>query len=111
MQHVVITGRGAPPGLIEAADLVTEMKQVKHPFRKGSRHRRGGVLEGRSARPAEHCRQPLCVWVSMLVREDRDHWKRKWIGLRRGIRDCLCPVCLQLVADGKLGPEPMRPMS
>ena len=35
MQHVVITGRGAPPELIEAADLVTEMKQVKHPFRKG----------------------------------------------------------------------------
>ncbi|MDP9131669.1 MAG: cob(I)yrinic acid a,c-diamide adenosyltransferase, partial [Nitrospirota bacterium] len=35
MQHVVITGRGAPPDLIEAADLVTEMKQVKHPFRKG----------------------------------------------------------------------------
>ena len=34
-QHVVITGRGAPPELIEAADLVTEMKQVKHPFRKG----------------------------------------------------------------------------
>ena len=35
MQHVVITGRGAPPELLEAADLVTEMKQVKHPFRKG----------------------------------------------------------------------------
>ncbi len=35
MQHVVITGRGAPAELIEAADLVTEMKQVKHPFSKG----------------------------------------------------------------------------
>ena len=35
MQHVVITGRGAPPELLEAADLVTEMKQIKHPFRKG----------------------------------------------------------------------------
>ena len=35
MQHVVITGRGAPAALIEAADLVTEMKQVKHPFRQG----------------------------------------------------------------------------
>ena len=34
-QHVVITGRGAPAALIEEADLVTEMKQVKHPFRKG----------------------------------------------------------------------------
>lgn len=35
MQHVVITGRGGPPELLEEADLVTEMKQVKHPFRKG----------------------------------------------------------------------------
>ena len=35
MQHVVMTGRGANEMLIEAADLVTEMKQVKHPFRKG----------------------------------------------------------------------------
>lgn len=35
MQHVVITGRGAPAALIEEADLVTEMKQIKHPFRKG----------------------------------------------------------------------------
>ena len=42
MQHVVITGRGAPPGLIEAADLVTEMKQVKHPFRKGIKAQAGG---------------------------------------------------------------------
>ncbi len=35
MQHVVITGRGASDTLIEAADLVTEMKHVKHPFRNG----------------------------------------------------------------------------
>jgi cob(I)alamin adenosyltransferase len=35
MQHVVITGRGAKDLLIEEADLVTEMKQVKHPFRNG----------------------------------------------------------------------------
>jgi cob(I)alamin adenosyltransferase len=35
MQHVVITGRGAPAELIDHADLVTEMRQVKHPFRKG----------------------------------------------------------------------------
>lgn len=33
MKHVIITGRGAPEGLIEAADLVTEMTLVKHPFR------------------------------------------------------------------------------
>ena len=35
MQHVVITGRGGSAELLEEADLVTEMKQVKHPFRKG----------------------------------------------------------------------------
>jgi cob(I)alamin adenosyltransferase len=35
MQHVVITGRGAPQELMEEADLVTEMKQIKHPFREG----------------------------------------------------------------------------
>ena len=41
MQHVVITGRGAPAALIEEADLVTEMKQVKHPFRKGIKAQAG----------------------------------------------------------------------
>lgn len=41
MQHVVITGRGAPADLIDAADLVTEMKQVKHPFRKGIKAQAG----------------------------------------------------------------------
>lgn len=35
LQHVVVTGRNAPPPLIEAADLVTEMALVKHPFRDG----------------------------------------------------------------------------
>jgi len=33
--HVVVTGRNAPPALIEAADLVTEMTEIKHPFRAG----------------------------------------------------------------------------
>ncbi|MGE4480413.1 cob(I)yrinic acid a,c-diamide adenosyltransferase [Acidocella sp.] len=33
--HVVLTGRNAKPALIEAADLVTEMTAVKHPFRDG----------------------------------------------------------------------------
>ena len=32
---VVVTGRGAPPELIEMADLVTEMKKMKHPFDQG----------------------------------------------------------------------------
>jgi cob(I)alamin adenosyltransferase len=35
MKHVVVTGRNAREELIEAADLVTEMEQVKHPFRSG----------------------------------------------------------------------------
>ena len=33
--HLVLTGRDAAPELIDAADLVTEMKLVKHPFQKG----------------------------------------------------------------------------
>ena len=33
--HVVVTGRNAPAALIEAADLLTEMTLVKHPFRAG----------------------------------------------------------------------------
>ena len=32
--HVIVTGRNAPQGLIEAADLVTEMALIKHPFRE-----------------------------------------------------------------------------
>ncbi len=35
MTHVVLTGRNARPELIAAADLVTEMTVVKHPFREG----------------------------------------------------------------------------
>lgn len=35
MQHVIITGRGAPPELIEVADTVTEMQVVKHAFKDG----------------------------------------------------------------------------
>lgn len=33
--HIIATGRNAPPELIEAADLVTEMKEIKHPFHAG----------------------------------------------------------------------------
>jgi cob(I)alamin adenosyltransferase len=32
MTHVCLTGRDAKPALIDAADLVTEMKEIKHPF-------------------------------------------------------------------------------
>lgn len=34
-QHLVITGRDAPDWLIDKADLVTEMKEIKHPYQKG----------------------------------------------------------------------------
>ena len=34
MKHVIVTGRNAPDALVEAADLVTEMTLVKHPFRE-----------------------------------------------------------------------------
>ncbi len=33
--HLIVTGRNAPAELVEAADLVTEMKEIKHPFRAG----------------------------------------------------------------------------
>ncbi|MET0241427.1 MAG: cob(I)yrinic acid a,c-diamide adenosyltransferase, partial [Sphingobium sp.] len=42
MKHVIVTGRNAPEALIEAADLVTEMTLVKHPFREqGVKAQRG----------------------------------------------------------------------
>ncbi|MGH3626394.1 MAG: cob(I)yrinic acid a,c-diamide adenosyltransferase [Sciscionella sp.] len=40
-QHVVITGRYAPPALIEAADLVMETTKVKHPMDAGQKGQRG----------------------------------------------------------------------
>lgn len=39
--EVVLTGRGAPDELVEVADLVTEMREVKHPYRKGVAARKG----------------------------------------------------------------------
>ena len=39
--HVVLTGRDAPAALVEAADLVTEMREVKHPFQAGIRAQQG----------------------------------------------------------------------
>jgi cob(I)alamin adenosyltransferase len=41
MTHVVVTGRNAPDELIAMADLVTEMTQVKHPFRSGVKAQAG----------------------------------------------------------------------
>jgi len=39
--HVIVTGRNAKDELIEAADLVTEMTMVKHPFRSGFKAQAG----------------------------------------------------------------------
>jgi cob(I)alamin adenosyltransferase len=43
MTHVILTGRGAPAPLIEAADLVTEMSLVKHPFREQGVKAQAGI--------------------------------------------------------------------
>jgi len=39
--ELVLTGRQAPNEIIEAADLVTEMREVKHPYNKGFQARKG----------------------------------------------------------------------
>ena len=39
--HIAVTGRGAPQALIDAADLVTEMRPVKHPFDAGIKAQKG----------------------------------------------------------------------
>lgn len=39
--HLVITGRDAREEIIERADLVTEMKEIKHPYKKGIKAQRG----------------------------------------------------------------------
>lgn len=41
LQHVVATGRGAPPALLEAADTVTEMTLIKHAFKSGVKAQKG----------------------------------------------------------------------
>ncbi len=41
MVHVILTGRNAHPSIVECADLVTEMREVKHPFQKGIVAQRG----------------------------------------------------------------------
>ena len=43
MMHVVVTGRNAKPELIEIADLVTEMTQIKHPFREQNVRAQRGI--------------------------------------------------------------------
>ncbi|MDR3125445.1 MAG: cob(I)yrinic acid a,c-diamide adenosyltransferase [Endomicrobium sp.] len=39
--NIIVTGRGAPTQLIEIADLVTEMKEVKHPYSVGAKAQKG----------------------------------------------------------------------
>lgn len=39
--HLVLTGRDASPSIIQKADLVTEMKEVKHPYKKGIKAQKG----------------------------------------------------------------------
>jgi len=39
--ELVLTGRDAPEEIIEAADLVTEMREIKHPYKKGLPARKG----------------------------------------------------------------------
>ena len=44
MQHVVITGRAAPPELIDIADTVTEMREIKHAYKAGIKAQKGVEL-------------------------------------------------------------------
>jgi cob(I)alamin adenosyltransferase len=39
--ELILTGRNAPDQIIEAADLVTDMREIKHPFREGYEPRKG----------------------------------------------------------------------
>ncbi len=41
--HLVITGRDAPPALIDYADLVTEMREIKHPFKEQGVKAQAGI--------------------------------------------------------------------
>lgn len=41
MVHVILTGRNAHPAIVEMADLVTEMREIKHPYQKGIMAQRG----------------------------------------------------------------------
>ncbi len=41
LEHLILTGRDAPQELIDRADLVTEMRAIKHPYDKGVQGKRG----------------------------------------------------------------------
>ena len=40
-KHLILTGRDAPPELIARADIVTEMREIKHVFNEGAKAKRG----------------------------------------------------------------------
>ncbi len=41
LEHLILTGRDAPQELIDMADLVTEMRDIKHPYHQGVKAKRG----------------------------------------------------------------------
>lgn len=41
IEHLILTGRDAPQELMDMADLVTEMQDIKHPYEKGIKAKRG----------------------------------------------------------------------
>jgi cob(I)alamin adenosyltransferase len=41
MVHVILTGRNAHPAIVEIADTVTEMREIKHAYQKGIEAQRG----------------------------------------------------------------------
>ncbi len=41
MVHVILTGRNAHPAIVDCADMVTEMRELKHPYQKGILAQRG----------------------------------------------------------------------
>jgi cob(I)alamin adenosyltransferase len=43
MLHLIITGRYAPEALVDYADLVTEMREIKHPFRQQGIRAQAGI--------------------------------------------------------------------
>ena len=91
--------------LTEEADLVTEMKQMKHPFRKGIKAQPGvEILRGPVKRPARtagkcfECGGYQCWCGKMVITQQQMDW------IEKSFHDCLCPLCLQQVVEGRLGP-------
>ncbi len=41
MQHVIITGRAAPDAIIDAADTVSEIREIKHAYKQGVTAQKG----------------------------------------------------------------------